>query len=134
MSHDPKLAPHAEAHPDAWHRHTHNEGAPQVEHGAKANPLLLSGVIAVMVVIFLATCVVIVMYFNKTMAESRHRLLETTELADGPDGSFARHENALKNAESYTWVDRETGIVTIPLSEAARSVVADYKENGSQGN
>jgi len=133
MSHDPKLAPHAEAHPDAWHRHTKEEGAPQVEHGAKADPIMLTGVIAVMVVIFLATCVVIVMYFNKTMAETRNRLLETTALADGPDGSFARHENALKNAEAFTWVDRETGVVTIPLSDATRAVIEDYQRN-ARGN
>lgn len=138
MSHDPTLAPHAEQHPDAWHRHVHAEGSPQVEHGAKAEPLLLGGVIAVMVVIFLVTCLVLVMYFNKTMTESRHRLLETTELADGPDGSFARRENALAGAEQFHWVDRETGVVTIPLSQAMAAVVADYQSNtmgvDSQGN
>jgi len=138
MSHDPTLAPHAEQHPDAWHRHVHAEGMPQVEHGARAKPLLLGGVIAIMVVMFLATCLVLIMYFNKTMAESRSRLLETTELADGPDGSFARRENALAGAEQFHWVDRETGVVTIPLSQAMAVVVADYQPNNkeieSQGN
>jgi len=111
---------------------------PQVEHGARAKPLLLGGVIAIMVVMFLATCLVLIMYFNKTMAESRSRLLETTELADGPDGSFARRENALAGAEQFHWVDRETGVVTIPLSQAMAVVVADYQPNNkeieSQGN
>lgn len=134
MSHDPNLAPHAEQHPDAWHRHAHSEGMPQVEHGAKANPLLLTGVIAILTVIFLVTCVLIVMYFNKTMTETRHRLLETTALADGPDGSFARRENALANAETYQWVDQETGVVSIPLSQAAAAVVADYAQTGTEGN
>ncbi len=134
MSHDPTLAPHAEQHPDSWHRHVHAEGAPQVEHGAKAEPLLLTVVIAALVVIFLVTCLVLIMYFNKTLAESRHRLLETTELADGSDGSFVRRESALAGAEEFRWVDRETGVVTIPLSLAVDLVVAAYGSDNSGDN
>ena len=134
MSHDPHLAPHAEQHPDEWHRHTADEGAPQTEHGAKAQPLALSIAFGVMVVLFVATCVVLGMYFSKYVTQARASRLETTVLADGENGSYQRRNQDFDTLTKYTWVDPATGEVAIPIAEAIDEVVSDYARSASAGN
>ena len=131
MPHDPHVAPHAEQHPDAWHRHTHDEGAPQVEHGARVRPLTLSVAFGVMGVLFIITCLVIIVYFNKYATENRARRLETTVLAEGADGSFARRANDLASLEEFTWIDQQTGEVAVPITQAIDQVVTQYQQSAS---
>ena len=131
MPHDPHFAPHAEQHPDSWHRHTHAEGAPQVEHGARVRPLMLGVAFAITSVLFIVTCLVIIMYFNKYATENRARRLETTVLAEGADGSYARRANDLASLEEFTWIDHQTGEVAVPIEIAIEQIVTQYQQRAS---
>ena len=105
-----------------------------MEHGAKAKPLTLGITFAVMVVLFLATCLVLGMYFTKYVTESRAKRLETTVLADGEQGSFLRRQRDLNSLNQYTWVDTATGEVAIPIEDAIEQVMRDYSRSASAGN
>ena len=135
MSHH-EHAPHAEEHPDAWHAHSAEEGAPQVEHGSKASPMGLAIAFGVMTVLFLVTCVVIGMYFFKESARLRTERHETTVMAErvlGPtgieEGSFEIQNRVNNLYEVYSWVDEAdpASQVQIPIDSAINEVVESYR-------
>jgi preprotein translocase subunit SecG len=135
MSHH-EHAPHAEEHPDAWHAHGAEEGEPQPEHGAKASPVGLAVAFGIMTVLFLATCVVLGMYFYKEKARLQRERSETTTMAEGylgltglEQGSYQIQEQVEKSYGTYTWVDESDpqSQVQIPIDHAIDQVIEEYR-------
>lgn len=122
MSHDPHHTPPKYEKPDEWHRHTAAEGAPQVEHGAIANPAALAIAFFLMVGALAATVGVIKLYFYSHLSTLRAEKLETSTPAE--EWYQYRYNDAPRDLGSYGWVDHET--VRIPLDSAIERTVAEY--------
>lgn len=135
--HDPHYAPEPPERPDAWHRHTLDEGLPQEEHAPQANPYVLGAIGVVLTVGFVVLLVVVVLYYFQYTTKVRREQMETTAPAEGPDGSYAYRNESMKliNGGAYTWVDLKSGseAVQIPLDLAITKVLEAYgTENGGR--
>lgn len=124
MSHN-KLEhlPHEHAQPDEWHSHTPAEGAPQAEHGARANPAILAIVTVGFVVTVGLTVLLSTLYFFSYMTHERQLKKETTVLSEEYRAYRAQTEASLAG---YGWADPAAGTVRIPIGTAIDQVVADY--------
>ena|SRR5688572_19034472 len=122
MSHDPHHTEPKYEKPDAWHRHTAAEGAPQPEHGAIANPGMLAIAFFLMVGALAATVGIIKLYFYAHLSTLRAEKMETTAPAE--DWYKYRYTDTPQIFETFGWVDHET--VRIPLDAAMQKVVQEY--------
>ncbi|MBX3317474.1 MAG: hypothetical protein KF902_11500 [Phycisphaeraceae bacterium] len=124
MSHDkPQQLPHEHAKPDEWHTHTAAEGAPQHEHGAKANPAILAIVTGGFVITVVLTVLLSALYFFSYMTHQRQIKKETTVLSEEYRAYRAQSEASLSG---YGWSDPAAGAVRIPITKAIDQVVQDY--------
>ncbi len=124
MSHNKlEQLPHEHAQPDEWHRHTPAEGAPQAEHGAKANPAILALITGGFVVTVGLTILLSALYFFSYMTHERQLKKETTVLSEEYRAYRAQTEASLSG---YGWADPAAGTVRIPVDTAIDQVVADY--------
>lgn len=122
-SHKPQQLPHEHAHPDEWHSHSPAEGAPQREHGAKANPAILAIVTGGFVITVVLTILLSALYFFSYMTHERQLKKETTVLSDEYRAYRAQTEASLSG---YGWADPASGAVRVPITKAMDKVVADY--------
>ncbi len=81
--HEPQIVEAPVEHPDAWHRHTPAEGAPQREHGAHENPRILAGAFVVLTIGFIVTVLAVIGYYFNYLTAAKARQIETTVMA-GP--------------------------------------------------
>ncbi len=139
--------------PDAWHRHTPDEGPPAVEHGAKANAVVLSvafiGIVGFVALVIGATF----LYFVSYTTTKRRERSETTVLAgpvtstdearlarlSGPPATikFWDYRWATeKHLAGYGWGEPATapeGRAAIPIDQAMDKVIARYSARGADG-
>jgi hypothetical protein len=136
MTHDPNHHnPHQpivtmDEQPDSWHMHTSDEGAPQEEHGAQADPTSLVGAFVGSVVFIGAVIVVCLIYYNSHTTKLRQSRIETSELAEEYFGYRATSNKVLSG---YGWATPEAaaeGKVSIPIDLAMQKVAQQY---GAQG-
>jgi hypothetical protein len=112
--------------PDAWHRHTAEEGPPQEEHGGRANAAIIAISLLATAVFLVLTVAVIVLYYTTYTTRLRTERIESTVLSQG------QLQYKLESGEKlreYSWIDPETarqGIVTIPLEDAKQRVIQRY--------
>jgi hypothetical protein len=112
--------------PDAWHLHTSEEGPPQVEHGGRANALVIGVALGATVIFLILTIAVIVMYFSVYTTRLRQERIESTVL------SQEQLRYKLESAEKlrdYSLINPETahqGIVSIPIDQARQTVIRRY--------
>jgi hypothetical protein len=124
--HPHQHTPEAHEVPDAWHRHTADEGPPQEEHGGKANPAIIGLSLLATAVFLVLTIAVIVLYFTTYTTRLRTERIESTVLSK--DQLQYKLESSEKLRE-YSWINPETahqGIVTIPLQDAKQKVIQKY--------
>lgn len=132
MASDPKYVEHDGDHtPDEWHSHTRAEGVPQPEHAAHVNVAALTAVFAVSTVLLVVTVVVLVIYFDAHMTQLRAERVETTQLAE--DHWRPYRQQSFQKLDSFGWVDRDAGIVQVPIDDAKRIVVEQYQQAGDMG-
>lgn len=125
MSHEPTYLPHEHAEPDAWHRHSTDEGNPQQEHTSRVNIRSLLVLFSFMLVFLVASVAITAVYFMQHTTGMREKLYETTELAAQQLEYRAGADSAL---EQYAWQDASAGVVKIPVSKAMEKVVQTYAE------
>lgn len=123
MSHDTHYTPEHHEEPDAWHRHTSDEGAPQAEHAANVNTLILGGVFAAIIVFIVAAITASIVYFNRHVTDLRRAQVESTVLSAEALTYRDRSEAA---QHAYTWADAAKGVVQIPTDVAAKRVMERY--------
>mgnify|MGYP003571154332 CR=1 FL=1 len=121
MSDTPHETPVHHTEPDDWHQHTPDEGAPQVEHTAAANPTALAITFIAMILGVAFVIVVLVAYFNNYVSTIKAEKQEGVTIAEPFEASKAE---ALAHLNAYGWVDHQT--VHIPVSDAMDRVVARY--------
>src|SRR5437868_3021246 len=84
-------------HIDSWHRHTVEEGQPQEEHGAQANPAALVGAFLGSIFFVGSVIVVCLLYYGTQTTAMRQRRIETTALAGDYFEYRDRSELALRS-------------------------------------
>jgi hypothetical protein len=130
---DPNFTPEPEELPDPWHLHTPEEGRPQVEHVAKANPAAIGAAFGLMSLVLVVTVIAVIIYFNSYVTQSRAMRIETTVLAE-PWQQYRRDvlgEDGVLN--TYGWApgpEGEPDTVRLPLAVAVERVVEEYSERG----
>lgn len=123
MSHEKHYTPEHHEEPDAWHRHTSDEGAPQAEHAANVNTLILGGVFAAIIVFIVAAITASIVYFNRHVTGLRRAQVESTVLSAE---ALAYRDGAEAAQRAYTWADAARGVVQLPTDVAAQRVIDRY--------
>jgi hypothetical protein len=131
MVHQRQTVPHEHEEPDSWHRHTPAEGAPQREHGSKANPAVLGVAFVLSVALVGGVILATVVYFRRHVTELRKERIETTVLA----GDFLKYRGESEaHLAGYSWASddaaREGKNVSIPIEEAKKRVLEKYAKQG----
>lgn len=126
-----KELPHEHPEPDAWHRHSAEEGMPQAEHAATVNPTALGIFAVAMVFAIVFVLLLLTAYFNNYTYTFKARQLE------GVPEARAIFETDMANAAgrlaSYGWIDRTAGTVHLPMDQAFSTVIDEYKTGANGG-
>lgn len=126
MSDHKQYLEHEHEHPDSWHRHTSDEGAPQVEHAATINLVSLTVIFVFMSVFLVVTVAGLIVYFDRHTTSVRQQEVEHTILAE--QESLPYRTQSLDALGGYAWSDPKAGKVNIPVERAMDRVVEMYAE------
>lgn len=118
--------PHVHTEPDAWHRHSSEEGMPQEEHGSTVNPTALSIVFVAMVFGIVFVLLILTAYFNNYTYTFKARQVEGVPVSR--QVYETENEFAQLKLSTYGWIDRNAGSVHVPLDTAYQTVIAQYQE------
>lgn len=109
--------------PDSWHRHSADEGAPQVEHGSHATPTVLAITFVGMVLGVAAVVLILIAYFNTYVSQVKAEKEEGVGMA----GEFeAYRAESLEHLAGYGWTDAAADRVHVPIELGMEAVVAEY--------
>ncbi|MFN0132635.1 MAG: hypothetical protein ACKVW3_08920 [Phycisphaerales bacterium] len=131
MSHKPEYLPHEHEEPDAWHRHTADEGAPQTEHASSVNSAILLVVFVACLLFVAATIAASILYFRVYTNDLKIARIENTELSKGSLNYRTQTEQRLTG---YMWSDAaaaQAGRVSVPIDEAMSNVINRYQSKGN---
>lgn len=106
-----------------WFRHDEGDGVPQAEHAAHVSSKALGITLIGMVFGVLFVVVLLSLYFNTYKTTKVAQYQEHTRAADPYLAYKAQMETQLNRVE---WIDREAGVVRIPVGMAADRVVQQY--------
>jgi len=112
--------------PDSWHMHASDEGQPQEEHAAQADPKSLVAAFLGSVFFVGGVIVVCLMYYFTYTTKLRQERIETTALARV---FFAYKATSQKHLAGYGWATPEAaaaGKVSIPLEIGIQRVLQQY--------
>ncbi|MCC6659606.1 MAG: hypothetical protein IT437_01845 [Phycisphaerales bacterium] len=123
MKPQPHHTPEVHEEPDAWHRHTPDEGPSQPEHAGKINVPILMGVFVSTVVFVSAAIAFTIVYFTRHLTDLRQERIETTVLG-GPARDY--RDAAFSHLNQYEWADAKEGRVSLPIEEAKKRVIRGY--------
>jgi len=130
MSETPTV-PHLHEEPDAWHRHSDEEGMPQSEHAATVNPTALGIVFVVMVIGVAFVILLLTAYFNQytyTFKAAKQEGVPAARQAYETDLAQTR-----ARLSEYGWIDRTAGTVHVPIERAFDTVIEQY-QNANAGS
>lgn len=119
MGHSADHTPVHHEHVDPWHLHTVAEGAPQHEHGSRANPWVLLTVFVVSVVFLIVFIGATIVYANSYLASRRAAKVEITTWAADARSVKAQAEMQLSQ---YGWVNASEGRVRVPIQSAMQEM------------
>ncbi len=109
--------------PDAWHQHTADEGAPQVEHGSHATPTALAITFVGMVLGVAAVILILIVYFNSYVSQVKAEKEEGVSSA----AEFETYRaESLAHLEGYGWTDPAAGRVHVPIDMGMQQVIDEY--------
>ncbi len=124
MKHESHHLPVEHESPDAWHRHSADEGTPQAEHAAIASPVaLFIGFITISATVAL-TVLILVVFFNQYSTRFKAEQIETTALSKSFNEYKARWDE--QEARSYAVSDAKAGAYRVPLARAVDRVLERY--------
>lgn len=124
MSHDhDHYLPAEHPQPDAWHRHSSDEGMPQAEHAARINPFgLYVGVFGILGFVVVSV-IVVAIYFQSYVSTYRAEKQESVDVSEEYVAMRARADATLAN---YQWIDMRENVVSLPIDVAMDRVVDAY--------
>lgn len=113
--------------PDAWHTHGAGEPAPQAEHGATQNFLVIGAVGVALIAVVLVTILGTVFYFRKHATQLRVERIETTTIA----GDYVKYKAATQTTlAGFSWASpelaKEGARVSLPIDMAKQRVIEKY--------
>ena len=111
-------------HDEDWFRHSEDEGLPQDEHAAHVSAGALGVTFLVITFGVVGLVLILSMYFVSYTREIKTTRLEGTQSAAQYRGYRSGAETRLNNA---SWVDRESGVVRVPLDRAMDLVIGEYE-------
>lgn len=123
--HEAHFVTHEHEHPDAWHRHSSEEGTPQGEHTAVASAsTLLMSFIVLTSSVFL-TVGLLVVFFNHFTWQAKAEREETTITAI----PFVEFRAQIEKAQTeYGFVPGKPGVYRIPVNQAMDRVITRYAQ------
>ncbi len=130
-AHDTRHTHPPEEHLDPWHMHTPDEGVPQEEHAARANPLVLFIVFIAIVGSVVAMVGVLIIYYGKYKTDLRVRHVET--LAMGVEAKASKSTAQGELSGPYRWIGPEQDAVRIPIDQAIEKTVEAYSGRAIEG-
>lgn len=119
-------------HIDAWHRHAPGEGAPQQEHGARANTTLALVVLAVISLSTLGAGIGVGL-LTVSRLDTLKSQEERAALVRAAQQSRAYRDAARAEQAADGWRD-PTGTERVSIEKAKQVVVDRYGENTSRGS
>ncbi|MBX3365432.1 MAG: hypothetical protein KF866_11810 [Phycisphaeraceae bacterium] len=125
MSDKKQYLEHEHEAPDSWHRHSAEEGAPQVEHGAHINLFMLTVIFIIITAFLVVTVAGLIVYFDRHTTKLRQQEIENTILAE--QESLPYRDQSQLALSGYAWSDQKAGKVHIPIEEAMKKVVQQYE-------
>jgi hypothetical protein len=111
---------------DPWHAHAPAEGAPQEEHGAKPNTVILWGALAGTIIFLVAVVIVIYLYFGTYTTRLRMEHVENTVMSAQARQQRLAASEALRDYSVLPAGIAPEPVITIPQEEAVRRVVERY--------
>lgn len=109
--------------PDEWHRHTAEEGAPQIEHGAHATPTALAITFVGMVLGVAAVVLILIVYFNSYVSQVKAEKEEGVGMSEDFE---AYRADSIAHLAGYGWTDPAAGRVHVPIELGMEQVIAEY--------
>lgn len=116
--------PEVHGEPDAWHRHTSAEGAPQAEHGSIASASSIARWYVGIVVTVAVTVLILMMYFGNFTHAFRAQRVERDAAAAMSQEAVTYKAKMAQELESAVPLDG--GKVRLPIGVAKEKVVKAY--------
>jgi len=117
---------HEHEQPDAWHRHTPEEGAPQAEHASQVNTMALGLVFVVMTVTIVAIGTLVGMYFERHITKMRRERVEIVEPIATPQ---LEYRQATRNdLATYGWANEQAQTVRVPVESTFNTIIQEYAD------
>lgn len=126
MSHKHEYLPPAHEEPDAWHRHSADEGAPQQEHAATVNAAILTLVFVACLVFVAATIAASIMYFRVHTNNLKIARIENTAMSKD---ALDYRNTTRQRITTFYWGDpaaAQANVVSLPIGDAIDKVVEKY--------
>ncbi|MBL8761187.1 MAG: hypothetical protein JNL50_07785 [Phycisphaerae bacterium] len=121
--HEAHFLPHEHEHPDSWHRHSADEGAPQGEHAAVASASTLMASFIVLTSSVFLTVGLLIVFFNHFAWQAKAEREETTIMSK-EHGEIKGRIDAEQG--QYGFVPDKPGLYRIPVTQAMDRVVTKY--------
>lgn len=126
MTHSLDYLEHEHEQPDAWHRHTAQEGAPQAEHAAQVNTMALGLVFVVMTVSIVAIATLVGMYFQRHITELRRERVEIVEPIATPQLDY--RQATLNDLSTYGWANEQAQTVRVPVESVYDTIIQEHAD------
>ncbi|MEM0982658.1 MAG: hypothetical protein AAGI17_01770 [Planctomycetota bacterium] len=114
-----------------WFRHEEGEALPQAEHAAHVSSIGLG--VTFLGIAFGVTIVILLLvaYFNAYTRTAKVARQEGTALA-ADQMSYRAAENTKLNGPAQ-WIDRDAGMIRVPIADAMEQVIEFYDEPERRG-
>jgi len=119
---------HEHTPPDAWHRHSPDEGAPQAEHASQVSTVGLGVVFVSMTVMTVVLVVIVAMFFQRHIADLRRERVEI--VSPIADIQIEYRQEANRELTTYGWVNEEAQTVRVPIESVYDTVVQEHAGTG----
>lgn len=120
------MSEHIDEHTDEWFKHSSDEPDHITAHGETNSVIIIAFLLATILVVGV-TSLLIIQYFKVRVSGLEGELVE-----DRVDQTVAqpyreRRESWEQKLTEPQWIDREKGIVGLPLDVAMQRVVSEYE-------
>lgn len=123
MTHSLDYLEHEHEQPDAWHRHSAEEGAPQAEHASHVNTLALGVVFVVITTVIVVIVTLVGMFFQRHITTLRRERVEIVEPIATPQLDY--RQATLNNLSTYGWANEQAGTVRVPVESVYDTIIQE---------
>lgn len=126
MSHDPGPITDPDAHVDPWFKHAASEPHHQESHG-EFSAKGVYATIAFIIIVTFGVAIIVVPWVSMQVRGIQAVSHEQSSAISGPrQEAFSTWDAELHG--NPDWIDQQTGVVSVPIEEAKRRVIARYSD------